>query len=50
MPFVALDVGASYRLGTIAGGKLKADGRKIPGSPELDLSGMSARLGLFIGF
>jgi|GEM_PF-7052741 len=50
LPFLALDVGASYRLGTIAGGKLTADGREIPGSPELDLSGVGLRAGLFLGF
>jgi len=50
MPFLAFDLGVSYRLGTIGAGKMRADGRRVPGSPEFDLSGMSIRAGLFLGF
>ncbi len=50
MPLVALEVGASYQFGKIGAGRLEADGRRVPESPELDLSGVTIRAGLFLGF
>ncbi|MFO7769419.1 MAG: hypothetical protein R6W82_10760 [bacterium] len=50
VPLVAVELSAHYHLGSIGGGKLEQNGVAIPGSPELDLSGMGFRVGLFIGF
>lgn len=50
MPMFAIDMGATYQLATIGGGRLRENGQSISGSPELDLSGMGVRIGLYIGF
>jgi len=50
MPVFAIDLGATYQLATIGAGKLKENGQAITGSPELGLSGMGMRIGLYIGF
>jgi len=50
MPVFAIDLGATYQLATIGAGKLKENGQALTGSPELGLSGMGFRIGLYIGF
>ena len=50
IPLVALDLTAFYSYGKIGAGKLKENDRSIAGSPEIDLSGMGFRVGLFFGF
>lgn len=50
MPLVAVDLSAHYHLGSIGSGEVEQNGVAVPGSPELDLSGMGFRVGLFIGF
>jgi hypothetical protein len=50
IPLIAVDVGAFYSYGRIGAGKLEENGRGISGSPELDLSGLGFRFGVFLGF
>ncbi len=50
MPVFAIDLAATYQLATIGAGKLKENGQAITGAPELGLSGMGMRIGLYIGF
>ena len=50
IPLVAVDLGVFYSWGSIGAGKLEVDGRKVDGSPKLDLSGTGFRLGVFLGF
>jgi hypothetical protein len=50
IPLVALDLTAHYSYGKIGAGKLKENDRSISGAPEMDLSGMGFRIGIFFGF
>jgi hypothetical protein len=50
IPLVAVDVGAFYSYGRNGSGKLEENGRRISGAPELDLSGLGFRFGVFLGF
>jgi len=50
VPLLAVDLGATWQFATIGAGKLTENGLNFTGSPELDLSGMGVRIGLYIGF
>ncbi|MFC1629498.1 hypothetical protein ACFL3H_10375, partial [Gemmatimonadota bacterium] len=50
VPLLAIDLGATWQFATIGAGKLRENDLNFTGSPELDLSGMGVRIGLYIGF
>jgi hypothetical protein len=49
LPFMALDVSASYLNAEVGRGEWKLDGVSIPDSPESNIGGWSLRLGLHFG-
>ncbi len=49
LPFVALDVSASYLNAEVGRGEWKLDGVSVPDSPESNIGGWSLRLGLHFG-
>lgn len=50
IPLVSVDIGATYHFGSIRSGKLKENGQTLSGSPEISLSGVGFRIGIFFGF
>ena len=49
LPFMAMDVSASYLNAEVGRGEWKLDGVSIPDSPESNIGGWSLRLGLHFG-